>query len=199
MIATATENDAIASAASQPAWPVVRSFATWSPPAVALVAVVASALALERSMLLLIIAAAVYAWLLSALYVVYLRRVSRKAGRLQFTTRQLMILVTSLSVVLSVPTSNWPLRLRFELSRGAAESMADRVEESGRFSGPERAGLWFFEGAEINRAGQACLWTELRPGGNRGFVRCRPGDDGPKLNLWSSIPIDGRWFYVAED
>ncbi len=179
-------------------WRLVRSFATWSPPLVAIVVVSTSAAAVEQFGLMLTAAAATYAWLLAALFVVYLRRTARQAGKMQFTTRQMLLFVTCVSIVLSVLTTNWPLRFRFELSRGAVEAIANRVEQGGQKMGPQRAGLLYLKSAEVNGAGQACLWTDLAPGGNSGFVRCRPGDR-PKLNLWSSIAIDERWYFVAED
>ena len=42
------------------------------------------------------------------------------------------------------------------------------------------------------------LWTNIRYGGNDGFVRC-PARERQPFNLWSSCQLGGGWWFIEED
>jgi len=166
--------------------------------ALPVVAVAASGMAVERIFVWLLIGAAFYAWLLASLLVVKIRATQPGAGPWQMSLRRLLLNVTVACVVLSVLTTDWPLRLRFALSRSEIDALADRVQRGQSVELPRFAGLFWVRRAEANRSGQPCLWTHLAPGGNTGLVRCQANSQ-PTLNLASSLDLDGGWYLVAED
>jgi hypothetical protein len=100
-----------------------------------------------------------------------------------FTTASLA-LVGALSVV----TTAWPLRLSFALTRPAFQRLAESVRAGQQTDAPVRIGLFVIKQTEVSRQGAVCLWTELDPGGNTGFVQC--GANSVPLNLWSRIQSD---------
>lgn len=166
--------------------------------ALALATILASALALERIVVWLIVGGAIYAWALAALLRIQFRTTRPKVGPWQLSLRRMLLNVSVLCCVLSVLTTDWPLRARFDLSRGAIDAMADRVQQGRDVPLPAYAGLFRIRAAEANRAGQPCLWTRLQPGGNTGLVRCR-ANTKPELNLASSLDLGSGWYFVAED
>jgi hypothetical protein len=103
----------------------------------------------------------------------------------------------ALFVVASVIFTDWPLRLSYVLSRPALQRLAQSVQEGQQPNGPVRIGLFVIRQAEVSRQGTICLWTEVDPSGNTGFVQCDAKN--LPLNLWSSIPLDEQWSFVAED
>jgi hypothetical protein len=103
----------------------------------------------------------------------------------------------SLAAIASVMATAWPLRLSYLLSRPSLQRLGTAIDPGQRTDGPVRAGLFVVKRAEVSPQGRVCLWTELEPGGNTGFVRC--GMNGLPVNLWSSIQLDEQWYLVAED
>ena len=103
----------------------------------------------------------------------------------------------SLALIASVMATAWPLRLSYLLSRPSLQRLGTAIDPGQRTDGPVRAGLFVVKRAEVSRQGRVCLWTELEPDGNTGFVRC--GMNGLPVNLWSSIQLDEQWYLVAED
>lgn len=166
--------------------------------ALPVVAVGASAMAWQRVLVWLMVGAAVYAWLLASLLGMKFRAAHPAAGPWQTSLRRLLLNVTVVCIVLSVLTTDWPLKLRFTLSRPEIDALADRVQSGQNVALPCYAGLFWVRGAEANRAGQPCLWTRLEPGGNTGLVRCRANTQ-PALNLASSLVLGDGWYLVAED
>ncbi len=160
--------------------------------------ILASAMAYERVVVWLIVGGAFYAWALVALLGIQFRTTRPKGGPWQLSLRRLLLNVSVLCCVLSVLTTDWPLRARFELSRTAVDTLADRVQQGEDVALPAYAGLFWVRSAEANRAGQPCLWTRLQPGGNTGLVRCR-ANTKPELNLASSLGLGSGWYLVAED
>jgi hypothetical protein len=161
-------------------------------------AIAASAMAWQRMFVWLVIGAVFYGWLLAILLSMKFRPAQPAAGPWQMSLRRLLLNVTVFCVVLSVLTSDWPLRLRFALSRSQIEALADRVQNGQAVELPRYAGLFWVRDAEANRAGQPCLWTRLEPGGNTGLIRCR-ANTTPQLNLSSSLTLGEGWYLVAED
>lgn len=166
--------------------------------ALPVVAVAASAMAVERIFVWLTIGAAFYVWLLACLLGVKFRATQPGAGPWQMSLRRLLLNVTVACVVLSVLTTDWPLKLRFALSRSEIDALADRVQRGQNVDFPRYAGLFWVHRAEANRSGQPCLWTHMAPGGNTGLVRCH-ADTQPALNLASSLVLGEGWYLVAED
>ncbi len=105
--------------------------------------------------------------------------------------------ILALAVAASVIVTAWPLRLSYLLSRPTLERLAMTVQAGEPPDGPVRVGLFVIKRTEVSRQGLVCLWTELDPKGNTGFVRC--GANGLPANLWSSIQLDEQWNLVAED
>jgi hypothetical protein len=101
-----------------------------------------------------------------------------------------------LAMIVSVPTTNWPLRVTFWLSQAALAQLANELDDGEGISFPCNAGLFRVEMGEIKQ-GCTCLWLDPHPGGPRGFVRCTPQE--PPLNLWSTISLGNNWHLVAED
>ena len=103
----------------------------------------------------------------------------------------------SLALIASVMATAWPLRLSYLLSRPSLQRLGMAIDAGQRPNGPIRVGLFVVKRAEVSRQGRVCLWTELEPDGNTGFIRC--GVHGLPANLWSSIRLDEQWYLVAED
>jgi hypothetical protein len=98
---------------------------------------------------------------------------------------------------ISVVTTDWPLHLSFALTRPAFQRLAERVRAGQQTDAPVRIGLFVIKQTEVSRQGTVCLWTQLDPSGNTGFVQC--GANSVPLNLWSRIQLDEQWNLVAED
>jgi hypothetical protein len=121
---------------------------------------------------------------------------SRRSAR-QHLRPALIGPVLSLTVIISVAATNWPLRTTYAFSRNAFDTIAERLRAGEPITSPIRAGLFSIEQAELSRDGVVCLWTELQPGGNTGFVQCRR--DHVPFNLWSIVRLDDRWQFISED
>jgi hypothetical protein len=104
--------------------------------------------------------------------------------------------VLALGIIASVAATHWPLRVSYSVSRGAFDSIAQRVR-AGEQVKPQRVGLVMIRKAEVYHNGIVCLWTGLNPSGKTGFVQCGP-DDVP-FNLWSMVRLDARWQFISED
>ncbi len=166
--------------------------------ALPVVAVLASGIAWERMLAWLVIGASVYAWALFALLRMQLRWTEVARRPWQMSLRRLLLNISVLCCLLSVVTTDWPLRARFAFSRSSLDALADRVQRGDRLALPRTAGLFSIRAADSNREGQPCLWVRLAPGGNTGLVRCPP-DKEPALNLAASLPLGEGWYLVSED
>jgi hypothetical protein len=105
--------------------------------------------------------------------------------------------VLCLAIIISVAAADWPLRVNYALSRDSFDMVAQRVRTGEHISTPMRAGLFTIRSAELSHDGIVCLWTHLNPGGNTGFVQCRP--EYVPFNLWSMVRLDDRWQFISED
>lgn len=105
--------------------------------------------------------------------------------------------ITTLAVLLSVMTSNWPIRAAFALTRKSFDQMAAQVLAGTPPQTPCRIGLFRIEKAEIYHNGVARLWTDDDSGGSTGFVKY--GNDDLPFNLWSHLRPDDSWHLIRED
>ena len=101
------------------------------------------------------------------------------------------------TVLISTPATNWPLRAAYFASRRPFDQFAQEVRAGFEMTHPERAGMFWIARAEISRDDIVCLWIDMNPNGNTGFVQCSP--DYVPFNLWSMIELDDRWQYITED
>ena len=104
--------------------------------------------------------------------------------------------VIASGIIVSVAATHWPLRVSYALSRGAFNSIAQRVR-AGEQVKPQRVGFVKIRRAEIYYNGIVCLWTGLNPNGKTGFVQCGPNH--VPFNLWSMIRLDAHWQFISED
>ena len=102
-----------------------------------------------------------------------------------------------LMIIASVAVTQWPLRITYSLSRSAFDSAARTIREGKELSVPQRVGLFVIRKAEVSHDGIVCLWTKPAPGGNTGFVQCKPSH--VPFNLWSIAKLDNEWQFIAED
>jgi hypothetical protein len=109
----------------------------------------------------------------------------------------LLAAILSLSVIVSVAATHWPLRATYVLSRTSFDAVAQRVRNGENVTMPLRAGLFTIRRAERSQQGIVCLWTQPNPSGSMGFVQC-PRNHVP-FNLWSIIRLDDRWQFISED
>lgn len=110
---------------------------------------------------------------------------------------ELMVGTTTIAVLLSIVTMNWPLRYAYQLSRAEFDAVARRVADGEEVQTPRWIGLFRIETAEVYRNGVVCLWTNDAPAGPTGFVQYA-ADDLP-FNLASHYRLDDRWQFISED
>ncbi len=113
------------------------------------------------------------------------------------SVRQLFMGTTTIAILLSVATSDWPLRTAYTLSRPSFERVAEHVRAGDEIDTPCLVGLFRIRKAEVYHNGVVCLWTEDDSAGPTGFVQC--GSDDPPFNLWSHTRLDGCWQFISED
>ncbi len=111
--------------------------------------------------------------------------------------RQLFAGITTIAILLSVATSDWPLRAAYTLSRSSFDRVASQVDAGDHVNTPCWIGLFRIHKAEVHHNGVVCLWTDDDTAGPTGFVQYA-SDDLP-FNLWSHIRLDNRWQFIAED
>ena len=110
----------------------------------------------------------------------------------------------SLIMVVSITVFNWPLRIAYAFSRPAFDRVAEQVMARETIETPRRIG-WFrieridVSGSATNDIGYEapCLWTDIHPYGNTGFVQAIPNN--LRFNLWSHFRLDETWQFIAED
>jgi hypothetical protein len=105
--------------------------------------------------------------------------------------------LVTFAVIVSVAVTQWPLRVTYALSKSSFDALARRVQSGEQIKTPVNAGFFIVQRAELSRERIVCLWTEPNPGGNTGFVQCRP--DYVPFNLWSMVRLDNYWQFIAED
>jgi hypothetical protein len=107
--------------------------------------------------------------------------------------RQLFAGITTIAILLSVATSNWPLRAAYTLSRPSFDNAAAQVRAGDPPSTPCWIGLFRIQKAEVGNKGILCLWTN----NGTGFVQTGPND--LPFNLWSHATLDNSWQFISED
>ena len=108
------------------------------------------------------------------------------------------IAIVCLVVFVSVPVTNWPLRLAFKLSRTSFDKIASALQGGKTFPEAVQVGLFRIKRAEVYKLnGRICLWTDLDPAGKTGFTKS-PINDVP-FNLWSIIELNEDWQFISED
>lgn len=112
--------------------------------------------------------------------------------------------IAALLIVFSVTVFNWPLRIGYAFSRPAFNEIAARVTAGETITTPRRVGWFHIEAITLPEHlfyyaedGIVCLWTEVHPHGNTGFVQTSP--DNLPFNLWSHFKLDNTWQFIAED
>jgi hypothetical protein len=105
--------------------------------------------------------------------------------------------VAIFTILVSVASTQWPLRITYSLSRSAFNAAAQSVRKGEDLILPRRVGLFTIRKAEVSYSGVVCLWTQPAAGGNTGFVQC--GRDHVPFNLWSMVKLDDGWQFISED
>ena len=113
------------------------------------------------------------------------------------TLRQWFIGITVLSVLLTVPTSNWPLRAVYAISRPSLDQAAERLRAGETLATPRFIGMVFVREAKLKQGRIVCLWTDPSPSGPVGFVQTTP-DDLP-FNIATHMRLDDSWQFISED
>ncbi|MEO0755466.1 MAG: hypothetical protein AAFY78_01185 [Cyanobacteria bacterium J06648_16] len=110
----------------------------------------------------------------------------------------------ALLIVVSIILFNWPLRIGYTFSRPAFNRVAEQVMAGDIPETPRRIGWFRIEGIELPEElfyyaedGIVCLWTDVHPYGNTGFVQTSPNN--LPFNLWSHFRLDNTWQFIAED
>ena len=109
----------------------------------------------------------------------------------------LLVPLLCLAVIVSVATTQWPLRFMYSLHRREFDFLAQRVRAGEQIPTPRRVGVFTVRRAEVRRNGVVCLWTDLEPNGNTGFVQC--GREHVPFSLWSIVRLDDGWQFISED
>jgi len=107
-------------------------------------------------------------------------------------------------LVVSIMVFNWPLRIGYAFSKPAFNQVAEQVKAGNIPDTPRRVGWFLIEEIDapnyvINIIGHdvVCLWTDVHPFGNTGFVQ--HGPDNLPFNIWTHFKLDNTWQFIAED
>ncbi|NER78633.1 MAG: hypothetical protein F6K42_03465 [Leptolyngbya sp. SIO1D8] len=123
---------------------------------------------------------------------------------LKSQTRFRRQVAVSLIMVISIILFNWPLRVAYAFSRPAFDQVAEQAMAGETIETPRRIGWFRIE--RIDASGcpangmdyeVLCLWTNVHPHGNTGFVQASP--DNLHFNLWSHFRLDETWQFISED
>lgn len=145
---------------------------------------------------------AVVAPFLAALFLAYLwpRIGIHKCNTARLRWINAVLGLVCLLVFVSVPSTHWPIRAAFQLSKPSFEAVAQSLRSGTQFGQPVQVGLFSIEKAEIYDVnGKVCLWTSLATSGRIGCTQCPPKDVPLNFNLWSQIELDSNWQYISED
>ncbi len=111
--------------------------------------------------------------------------------------RNAVIGLAAIVFLVSVAVSNWPMRMAYGVSRPAFDQVASQIRNGDAPQTPCTIGLFRIQRAEVYYNNVVCLWTDDDSRGSTGFVQCGPVD--PPFNLWSHVPLDESWQFIAED
>jgi hypothetical protein len=104
-----------------------------------------------------------------------------------------------LAVVVSVPITNWPVRVAFQMSRQSLEELATEIDGGGVRPEAGWRGAFYVARAEREHNGIVCLWLSVGGAGNTGFVRCARQVAPRRFNLFSLESMDEDWQLIWED
>lgn len=110
---------------------------------------------------------------------------------------ELLVGTTTIAVLLSVITTNWPLQYAYRISYAESEAVARRVAAGQQVATPCWIGVFRIETAEVYHNGVVCLWTNDAAAGPTGFVQYA-ADDLP-FNLANHFRLDDQWQFISED
>jgi hypothetical protein len=118
--------------------------------------------------------------------------------RARVSVAHLVFLVALGGLIVSVPWTQWPLRVAFAISRPALADLAQQLA-AGEYPGfPCRAGAFLILRGETDQ-GRPCLWTDTNPSGRTGFVKRTATVPNNAFNLWSDVELDADWRLISED
>jgi hypothetical protein len=119
-------------------------------------------------------------------------------GRVRFSVLHCALVLALALCMLSVPLTQWPLRLAFAISRPALDDLAVRLSAGDYPEFPCRAGVFWIKSGQTNQ-GRPCLWTDPQSSGPTGFVKRTATAPNNWFNLWSDVALDADWRLVSED
>ena len=128
-----------------------------------------------------------------------------RAQQVQFRCLRMGIACLCIALVISVPETNWPLRVTFHLSQPALKAIADRVARGEKVPFPVRAGCFTVQQAEMRDLGRN---ADLPPvlhltlGSGYGFVRGAYQDacyDAPGHGVECLEPLAPTWFQFEDE
>lgn len=112
--------------------------------------------------------------------------------------RTLMVGVAALCVCLSIWTTNWPLKLRFQVSKSSFEKAVNKFEAGEQSEYPRMVGLFRVLKVKKKNKGNdgeaVCFY--VAKGDFQGVAFCQKE---VRFNIWSHIEFDDRWHYIIED
>jgi hypothetical protein len=112
--------------------------------------------------------------------------------------RRGLLVTICLLLIMSVPFTQWPLRLAFGLCGPRLDRLGEQVERSGATIGPRRVGPFQIRRAERTLAGSVVLWLE----NGTAFVRFSPAVRDRNLEMrdaWGTTVVLGAWEFGATD
>ena len=120
-------------------------------------------------------------------------------GILLFSSSRAQLCIGTLAAVflISIATTNWPLRVAYSVSRPSFDRVASQIRAGEAITTPCFVGMFRIQKAEINYTNTVCLWTDDDLAGHTGFVQCSPV--APPFNLWGHTGLDDSWQFITED
>lgn len=113
--------------------------------------------------------------------------------------KTLMVGIAALCVSLSVWTTDWPLKLRFQLSKSSFEKVLNDFQDGEEIEVPRMVGLYrvtkvthIYKGTER----EAFKFHLNSIGDFHGFAFC---PDKVSFNIWTHIPMDDQWHFLIVD
>jgi hypothetical protein len=112
--------------------------------------------------------------------------------------RRGLLVTVCLLLIMSVPFTQWPLRLAFGLGGPHLDRLGEQLERSGATIGPRRVGPFRIKRAERTPAGSIILWL----GSDTLFVRFSPTVRDKNFEVrdaWNSSAVLGAWEFGSRD
>jgi len=130
--------------------------------------------------------------------VVQLRNSNRKAVFWIFSTdlKTLFLVTTVLCFCLSIWTTHWPMKLRFQLSKKSFVELVEQVELGEQVSVPRNVGFFRVNRIRRRQDGAFCFSVARDRGDFQGLAYC---PERVSFNLWSQLPLGDKWYYIIVD